>query len=80
MNGYYYIINTLKDHIKLNGFTNTVTTGNIFDVDLNKQTIFPLVHIMTGQQVNIKIVNHGDIFKLKDAFKIAQNWMQINCR
>ena len=48
MNGYYYIINTLKEHIKKNEFTNTVTTGNIFDVDLNKQTIFPLVHIMTN--------------------------------
>ena len=48
MNGYYYIINTLKDYIKLNGFTNTVTTGNIFDVDLSKQTIFPLVHLMVN--------------------------------
>jgi hypothetical protein len=48
MNGYYYIINTLRDHIKNNGFTNTVTTGNIFDVDLAKQTIFPLVHIMVN--------------------------------
>jgi hypothetical protein len=38
------------------------------------------IHIMTGQQVNIKIVNHRDIFRLKDAYKIAQNWMQINCR
>lgn len=48
MNGYYYIINTLRDHIKNNGFTNTVTTGNIYDVDLDKQTIFPLVHIMVN--------------------------------
>jgi hypothetical protein len=48
MNGYYYIINTLRDYIKNNGFTNTVTTGNIYDVDLAKQTIFPLVHIMVN--------------------------------
>jgi hypothetical protein len=51
MNGYYYIINTLRNHIKNNGFTNTVTTGNIFDVDLAKQTIFPLVHIMVNNAV-----------------------------
>lgn len=38
------------------------------------------IHIRTGQQVNIKIVNHRDIFRLKDAYQIAQNWMQINCR
>jgi hypothetical protein len=64
MNGYYYIINTLRDHIKNNGFTNTVTTGNIFDVDLEKQTIFPLVHIMVNslslnentQNLNVSIL------------------------
>ena len=27
---------------------NTVTTGDIFDVDLSKQTIFPLSHIMVN--------------------------------
>ena len=27
-------------------FVNTVTTGDIFKVDLNKQTIFPLSHII----------------------------------
>ena len=48
MNGYYYIIKTLKDYIKANEFTNTVTTGNIFEVDLSKQTIFPLVHLMVN--------------------------------
>lgn len=57
MNGYYYIINTLKDYIKNNGFTNTVTTGNIFDVDLAKQTIFPLAHIM----VNNAVINENTI-------------------
>lgn len=64
MNGYYYIINTLRDYIKNNGFTNTVTTGNIFDVDLAKQTIFPLVHIMVNslslnentQNLNVSIL------------------------
>ena len=46
MNGYYYVVNTLKDYLKSNDFINTVSIGDIFSVDLNKQTIFPLSHIM----------------------------------
>jgi hypothetical protein len=48
MNGYYYIIKTIKDYLKNTGLINTVTTGDIFDVDLAKQTIFPLTHIITN--------------------------------
>ena len=68
MNGYYYIINTLKDYIKNNGFTNTVTTGNIFDVDLAKQTIFPLVHIM----VNNAVINENTM-----SFNVSILFMDI---
>ncbi len=38
------------------------------------------IHIMTGKEINIKIVNHRDIFLLKNAYGIAQKWMQINCK
>lgn len=48
MNGYYYIVNTLKDYLKASPFVNTVTIGDIFAVDLNKQTIFPLNHIIVN--------------------------------
>ena len=48
MNGYYYLINTLKNYLKDGGFINTVTVGDISDVDLSKQTIFPLNHIMVN--------------------------------
>ena len=48
MNGYYYIVNTLKDYLKNTGVINTVTIGDIFKVDLNKQTIFPLSHIIVN--------------------------------
>ncbi|NBS62344.1 MAG: hypothetical protein EBT26_09985, partial [Microbacteriaceae bacterium] len=49
MNGYYSLINQLKQHFDVDVLTNTVTQGNIFAVDLGKQTIFPLVHIMVNQ-------------------------------
>lgn len=48
MNGYYYVVNTLKDYLKSNDFINTVSIGDIFNIDLNKQTIFPLAHIIVN--------------------------------
>lgn len=48
MNGYYYIVNTLKEYLKNSGAINTVTIGDIFKVDLNKQTIYPLSHIIVN--------------------------------
>ena len=48
MTGFYYIVSTLRDYLKTNGFTNTVSTGDIFEVDLAKQTIYPYVHIIVN--------------------------------
>jgi hypothetical protein len=48
MNGYYYVVNTIKDYLKNTYLINTVTIGDIFGVDLNKQTIFPLSHIIVN--------------------------------
>lgn len=46
MKGFYDITNKLKTHFIADHIVNTVTEGDIFEVDLNKQTIFPLVHMM----------------------------------
>lgn len=48
MNGFYYVIDKLRDYIKDTGFINTVSTGDIFEVDLVKQTIYPLSHIIVN--------------------------------
>jgi hypothetical protein len=45
----YEIIKKLKDAFIEEPFVNTVTDGDIFDVDLAKQTIFPLSHIIMNQ-------------------------------
>lgn len=42
----YRIIKEIKDVLLDEPFVNTVTEGDIFQVDLNKQTIFPLSHII----------------------------------
>ena len=43
---YYEITQVIKEYLSKDKFVNTVTIGDIFKVDLNKQTIFPLSHIM----------------------------------
>ena len=46
--GYYQITETLKTNLLPDENVNTVTTGDIFEIDLSKQTIFPLSHIMVN--------------------------------
>jgi len=46
MKGFYQISQAIKDQLDADAFVNTITIGDIFKVDLNKQTIFPLSHIM----------------------------------
>ena len=45
---YFDIIDKLKAHFDADVLVNTVTQGNLFDIDLSKQTIFPLVHIIVN--------------------------------
>ena len=49
--GYYLITETIKDKLLADVNVNTVTTGDITKVDLNKQTIFPLSHIIINQSI-----------------------------
>ena len=46
MKAYYEITTVLKDALLEDDFVNTVTKGGNFDVDIVKQTIFPLSHII----------------------------------
>ena len=46
MKGFYEITQQLKDSLIAEPFVNTVTFGNIDDIDLDKQNIFPLSHII----------------------------------
>ena len=48
MIGFYTAIDKLKSHFDGDALVNSVTEGDIFQVDLAKQTIFPLVHIMVN--------------------------------
>ncbi len=41
----YTVLDKLKEILRANGITKTVTFGDLTEVDLNKTTIFPLSHI-----------------------------------
>jgi hypothetical protein len=60
MSTFYEITTVIKNQLQLDAFVNTVTMGDIFNVDLNKQTIFPLSHIIVNSasyQGNIFVYN-----------------------
>ena len=48
MNNYFKVIDDLQGAAIAEPFINTVTQGDITDVDLNKSTIFPLCHLMVN--------------------------------
>jgi len=48
MTGFYNVTDKLKTALEAEPFVNTVTYGSLDDVDLNKQTIFPLSHIIVN--------------------------------
>jgi|TARA_R110000751_G_scaffold143292_1_gene246655 hypothetical protein len=64
MTNFYDILDTLKTYLQGNTSVNSVTFGDIFEVDLSKQTIFPLSHIMVNSctfqdhvvQFNIQVI------------------------
>lgn len=46
MKEYYDLIDNINNTLISDNSINTVTSGDIFDVDLSKQSIFPLAHII----------------------------------
>lgn len=45
MNAYYEVLRILKTSLEENKHINTVTQGNILEMDLDKHSIYPLGHI-----------------------------------
>ena len=72
---FYDLTTKIKDILQADENTNTVTFGDITEVDLNKQTIFPLSHIIinnvtdNGQTLsyNISVMAMDIVDTSKDA-------------
>lgn len=52
MNGLYRVLEKIKEVLVANIDVNTVTYGDITQVDLDKQTIYPLSHVMLNTIVS----------------------------
>jgi len=50
--GFYLVVNEIKDELLNNPSIKTMTFGNITDVDLGKQTMFPLAHMIIDNVVH----------------------------
>ena len=56
---YLQVIEILRDSILSNKLMNTLTQGDITEVDLNKQSIFPLAHIIvTNARFSSTIISY----------------------
>ena len=44
----YDLLDKIKDRLRANNITNTVTFGDLMEVDLTKTTIFPIAHLTIG--------------------------------
>jgi len=61
MTGFYNVTKIIKDALNAEPFVNTVSYGSLDDVDLNKQTIFPLSHIIVN---NCNVVSNTMTFNI----------------
>ena len=52
MKGFYQVTQKIKEQLLADENVNTVTTGDITKIDLSKQTIFPLSHLIVNNVTN----------------------------
>ena len=48
MRNLYLVLEKVNDYLNSHPLVNSVTFGDIFDVDLKKQSIFPLAHVIVN--------------------------------
>ena len=74
MANYFTLLNTLRTHFESDAFINTVTEGDIFKVDLAKQTIFPLTHIIVNSSsIENNIIRFNVSILCMDIVDISKN-------
>ena len=61
MKEYYDLIKNIYEYLIGNNNINTVTSGDLLEVDLAKQTIFPLAHIIVN---DVTFSNHQMTFSI----------------
>ena len=60
MNSFFRIIDKIKDAISAEPFNNEITFGDLGDIDLSKQSLFPLAHItVNNATITENLVQHN---------------------
>lgn len=73
MNTLYKLTTKLQEELKGNALINTVTYGDISDVDLDKMTIFPLAHVnLSGATIGSSTLEVGVSILLMDIVDISK--------
>lgn len=73
MNTLYKLTDKLNTELKNNALINTVTYGDITEVDLDKQTIFPLAHVnLTGASIESSTSTIGINVLLMDIVDVSK--------
>ena len=74
MKGFYNLTDKIKDALLAEPFVNTVTFGSLDDIDLNKQTIFPLSHItVNNSTVGTKTITFNVSILAMDIVDISKD-------
>lgn len=68
----YDLLDKIKDRLRANNITNTVTFGDILEVDLTKTTIYPLSHLTIGNVV------FGDYIMTADVSVLSMDVVDVN--
>mgnify|MGYP003138122022 len=74
MKAFYDVTNQIKTALAAEPFVKTVTFGELSDVDLGKQTIFPLAHlIVNNATVGEKIITFNTSIVCMDIVDISKD-------
>jgi hypothetical protein len=74
MNLIYATVDKIKDLLEVDPQVTTVTFGNLFDLDLNKQTLFPLSHIqLNNSTIEEKVIRLNFSIFLCDLVDVSKD-------
>lgn len=72
--GYYQVTDILKTNLLNDENVNTVTTGDITEIDLSKQTIFPLSHIIINSvEIQEQVLNFNLTVMCMDIVDVSKD-------
>jgi len=78
---YYEILTKLQTELNNDPLINTVSEGDIFSIDLSKQTIFPLCHIMVNSATFVdNVIQYNVSIMAMDIVDISKDETTDNFR